>query len=88
MQGIDHGRRQAHGKTISPLGYLVTEFRATLSLLGETLEGLDRRLAAIERQLGIAAVSPEEPAAAEEDDAPTPQEDDAPADDAPGESAG
>jgi ATP-dependent Clp protease ATP-binding subunit ClpA len=85
-------RRQARAATAAQAEVfrvqVVTEFRATLSLLGETLEGLDRRLAAIERQLGIAAVSPEEPAAAEEDDAPTPQEDDAPADDAPGESAG
>jgi hypothetical protein len=45
---------------------VITEFRETLASLGETLASLDLRMAAIERQLGIAAVDPEDSAAAEE----------------------
>jgi ATP-dependent Clp protease ATP-binding subunit ClpA len=65
---------------------VVSEFRATLALLGQTLAALDQRLGTIERQLGIAAGSPEEPTAAGEDDAPA-REEDAPDDAGPGESA-
>ena len=45
---------------------VVSEFRETLASIAETLAALDLRLGAIERQIGIAAASPEESPASEE----------------------
>jgi ATP-dependent Clp protease ATP-binding subunit ClpA len=72
-------------------GLVIGEFRATLGSLGEMLAALDLRLAAIERQLGIAPPSPDAPDAPEElwasEESVAAPEEEPPAAEAPGESA-